>query len=170
MNLRIKNGIHKLKGIEEEEEEKLRTIGELLSRGDETSMLDSSSWTSPYILPKLIKLKTKLNPIANEWFHQFPSVPICPCCKWRISTFFQSAHFLRVRFHFLIEQWYFGWTNICSEWYLRRLNWYCGPLLPHSFMRLSFTIHFVIPIESAPILLFRWTWFTIWFRIFYKTK
>lgn len=43
MNLRIKNGIHKLKGIEEEEEEKLRTIGELLSRGDETSMLDSSS-------------------------------------------------------------------------------------------------------------------------------
>lgn len=28
------------------------TIGELLSRGDETSKLDSSSCTSPYILPK----------------------------------------------------------------------------------------------------------------------
>lgn len=47
----------------------IRTIGELLSRGDETSMLDSSSWTSPYILPKFIALKTqnKFNPIEYEW-------------------------------------------------------------------------------------------------------
>ena len=87
-----------------------------------------------------------------------------------VRTFFQSAHFLCIRFHFLIEQWYFGWAYIRSEWYLWRLNWYGGSLLSHSLMRLSFAIHFIIPIKSAPILLFRWTWFTVWFWIFYKKE
>lgn len=36
------------------------TIGELLSRGDETSKLDSSSGTSPYILPRMIAFQTIL--------------------------------------------------------------------------------------------------------------
>lgn len=140
-------------------------------------MLDSSSWTSPYILPKLIKLKTKIE-FNSEWM--IPSIsecicPICQCCKWHMvygifCTFFQSAHFLCVRFHFLIEQRYFGWTNVCSERYFWWLNWYGGSLLSHTFMRLCFAIHFVIPIEATPILLFRWTWFTVRLRIFYKTK
>lgn len=41
------------------------TIGELLSLGDDTSMLDSSSWTSPYILPTS-EWKKKLNAIHGR--------------------------------------------------------------------------------------------------------
>lgn len=135
-----------------------RTIGELLSRGDDTSMLDSSSGTSPYILPSQIE-SAELSQLGDK-------TECNQCSKWN-CTFFQSAHFLGIIFHLLIEhRWYFRWTHICPEWYFGRLNWNGCSLLSHSLMCLSFAIHFVIAIETAPILLFRWAWLAVWFWIF----